>query len=420
MVTGVSTGALIAPFAFLGPDYDAALREVYTTMTPDRIFRRRGLTAALFDDAMADTTPLAEVIAKYADQKMFDAIAPRIRQGPPAADRHHRSRRPAAGDLEHRRAGGQRPSQGARPLPQDPAGVGGDPRRLRAGADRCRDRRPASTRRCTSTAAPSPSSSSIRRPSRSARSASSASAHRLHHPQRPARSRSCPDRAADDQHRRPRHRHHAGGQRPERRAAHLLRLARDGVDYNLAYIGADFTADEARRVRPGLHAGAVRVRLPRGQGRPSLAQGAAGAQGGEGPATPLSQRAISRTGVRSDCTSASVRGPRNLVSPLAQRGAQHDQVVATASCDAPDLGLGPGVGRGQALDGHAAALAQAMRLDQHRHAEPARAAAQQQRVLARIEDVQRRQACRGWRRRASARSRWRAARRRCRRSAPGC
>ena len=39
MVTGVSTGALIAPFAFLGPDYDAALREVYTTMTPEKVFR---------------------------------------------------------------------------------------------------------------------------------------------------------------------------------------------------------------------------------------------------------------------------------------------------------------------------------------------------------------------------------------------
>ena len=30
-VTGVSTGALIAPFAFLGPDYDDELRAVYTT-----------------------------------------------------------------------------------------------------------------------------------------------------------------------------------------------------------------------------------------------------------------------------------------------------------------------------------------------------------------------------------------------------
>lgn len=75
MVTGVSTGALIAPFAYLGSAYDQALRDVYTTMTPDKVFRMRGLTAALFDDAMADTTPLAQVIATYADQKMLDAIA---------------------------------------------------------------------------------------------------------------------------------------------------------------------------------------------------------------------------------------------------------------------------------------------------------------------------------------------------------
>jgi len=81
MVTGVSTGALIAPFAFLGPQYDPVLREVYTTLTPDRIFRARGLTAALFNDAMADTSPLAEVIAKYADEKMFAAIAREYNEG---------------------------------------------------------------------------------------------------------------------------------------------------------------------------------------------------------------------------------------------------------------------------------------------------------------------------------------------------
>lgn len=81
IVTGVSTGALIAPFAFLGPDYDAGLREVYTTMTPDNIYRARGYLAAVFDDAMADTSPLAQVIARYADQKMFDAIAREYRKG---------------------------------------------------------------------------------------------------------------------------------------------------------------------------------------------------------------------------------------------------------------------------------------------------------------------------------------------------
>ena len=81
MVTGVSTGALIAPFAFLGPDYDPALREVYTTMSRERVFFRRSLTAALFDDAMADSSPLAETIRHYADQDMLDAIGREYQRG---------------------------------------------------------------------------------------------------------------------------------------------------------------------------------------------------------------------------------------------------------------------------------------------------------------------------------------------------
>ena len=38
IVTGVSTGALMAPFAFLGPEYDNALREFYTTTRTLDIF----------------------------------------------------------------------------------------------------------------------------------------------------------------------------------------------------------------------------------------------------------------------------------------------------------------------------------------------------------------------------------------------
>ena len=82
MVTGVSTGALIAPFAFLGPEYDPVLRELYTSMTPEKVYRARRLVmAALFDDAMADTSPLAEIISRYADQKMLDAIAREYQKG---------------------------------------------------------------------------------------------------------------------------------------------------------------------------------------------------------------------------------------------------------------------------------------------------------------------------------------------------
>ena len=49
-VTGVSTGALIAPFAFLGPEEDDALREVYTAIGPQNILKPRSLLAALTSD----------------------------------------------------------------------------------------------------------------------------------------------------------------------------------------------------------------------------------------------------------------------------------------------------------------------------------------------------------------------------------
>ncbi|MEI4861586.1 patatin-like phospholipase family protein, partial [Klebsiella pneumoniae] len=58
-----------------------ALREVYTTMTPDKIYRARGLSAAVFNDSMADTSPLAQVIAHYLDQSLLDAIAAEYRKG---------------------------------------------------------------------------------------------------------------------------------------------------------------------------------------------------------------------------------------------------------------------------------------------------------------------------------------------------
>lgn len=81
MVTGISTGALIAPFAFLGPAYDEQLKAVYTTLGADRVFFRRRLTAALFSDALADSGPLADTIAQYADQAMLEAIAAEYARG---------------------------------------------------------------------------------------------------------------------------------------------------------------------------------------------------------------------------------------------------------------------------------------------------------------------------------------------------
>lgn len=81
IVTGVSTGSLVAPLAFLGPSYDATLKEVYTTISKKDIFLDRGLTAALFDDALSDTSPLFAIISKHINEDMLAAIAREYHKG---------------------------------------------------------------------------------------------------------------------------------------------------------------------------------------------------------------------------------------------------------------------------------------------------------------------------------------------------
>lgn len=75
VVTGISTGALTAPFAFLGPKYDERLSKVYTSVKTDQIAKFRGIMAAIFDDALMDTTPLQRLMEKLIDQEMMDDIA---------------------------------------------------------------------------------------------------------------------------------------------------------------------------------------------------------------------------------------------------------------------------------------------------------------------------------------------------------
>ena len=81
VVTGISTGALIAPFAFLGPKYDYVLERVYTTSAQRDIFKKRGILKALFGDAMADTRPLAKTISTYVNRQLLDEIAAEYAKG---------------------------------------------------------------------------------------------------------------------------------------------------------------------------------------------------------------------------------------------------------------------------------------------------------------------------------------------------
>ena len=82
LVTGVSTGALSAPFAFLGSEYDRKLEQVYTQTSASDIFFPRGkLFAALAADAMTDTAPLRTMISGYVDGRMITRIAEEYAKG---------------------------------------------------------------------------------------------------------------------------------------------------------------------------------------------------------------------------------------------------------------------------------------------------------------------------------------------------
>ena len=81
VVTGVSTGALTAPFAFLGESYDYRLRQLYTETDTEGIYRKRSLLAFLYSDAAMDTTPLNKLIARAVDDEFVQALATEARRG---------------------------------------------------------------------------------------------------------------------------------------------------------------------------------------------------------------------------------------------------------------------------------------------------------------------------------------------------
>ncbi len=85
LVTGISTGALIAPFAFLGPEYDARLKEAYTTISDQDIYRVPSVLKLLVNlgriEAAASTEPLARLLERLVDDKMIQEIAVEHRKG---------------------------------------------------------------------------------------------------------------------------------------------------------------------------------------------------------------------------------------------------------------------------------------------------------------------------------------------------
>src|SRR5262249_37053371 len=81
LVTGVSTGALIAPFAFLGPAYDERLKSLYTHISMKDVATTRSIVSVLYGDAMADNAPLRKLVEKSITRDVLDAIAAEHEKG---------------------------------------------------------------------------------------------------------------------------------------------------------------------------------------------------------------------------------------------------------------------------------------------------------------------------------------------------
>jgi len=74
VVTGVSAGALIAPYAFLGPAWDEQLVEIYTSGRAEHLLQSRGL-GALFGSSLYRGEPLKDLVDRYVTDELIQAVA---------------------------------------------------------------------------------------------------------------------------------------------------------------------------------------------------------------------------------------------------------------------------------------------------------------------------------------------------------
>lgn len=80
VVTGVSTGALAAPFVFLGPDYDDELAEAYTGGAAAGLLQSQGL-GALFGSGIYKSAPLRSLVERFVTEDVLRAVAAEYAKG---------------------------------------------------------------------------------------------------------------------------------------------------------------------------------------------------------------------------------------------------------------------------------------------------------------------------------------------------
>lgn len=74
IVTGISTGSLIAPFAFLGVPYDQHLKAAYTEISGKDIYRKKGFLGIVGSESFADNSPLRALVDRYVTEPMLQDL----------------------------------------------------------------------------------------------------------------------------------------------------------------------------------------------------------------------------------------------------------------------------------------------------------------------------------------------------------
>ena len=74
VVTGVSAGALIAPYAFLGPEWDRQLADAYTSGRAENLLQPRGL-GVIFGSSAYRGSPLKRLVEHYLTDELVLALA---------------------------------------------------------------------------------------------------------------------------------------------------------------------------------------------------------------------------------------------------------------------------------------------------------------------------------------------------------
>ncbi|MFC0172043.1 patatin-like phospholipase family protein [Vibrio comitans] len=75
LISGISTGAIVSVFAYLGEDYDEALRNYYTQTSMDEMFKKNALFSIGTRNAFVDVSGFEGKVRAEVDMQMMQALA---------------------------------------------------------------------------------------------------------------------------------------------------------------------------------------------------------------------------------------------------------------------------------------------------------------------------------------------------------